>query len=479
MTQSFSNLNLAEPLAKAIAEMGYESMTPIQAQAIPVVLTGKDVMGAAQTGTGKTAAFSLPLLQRMLAHETSSTSPARHPVRALVLLPTRELADQVAQQIAQFAKYTKLRSTVVFGGMDMKPQTLELKKGVEVLVATPGRLLDHIEAKNAVLNQVEYVVLDEADRMLDIGFLPDLQRILSYLPKKRTTLLFSATFSPEIKRLAGSYLQDPVTIEVARPNETASTVEQRFYSATDDDKRLVLTKILRDRQIRQAFVFVNSKLGCSRLARTLEREGLRAAALHGDQSQDERLKALEAFKQGEVDLLVCTDVAARGLDIKDVPAVFNFDVPFNAEDYVHRIGRTGRAGASGLAVTLVANSDARQVSDIEKLIKKKIDVEQFELGDRPRSRFNDGNRERRERETRPAPMGRGREREDGQPDRRERYRPTPVSRDPFFDKPYEPSAAAPSAAWDAGKPAPARGAGAVKSRRKVAALFKPGSAAES
>ncbi|MFG5778090.1 DEAD/DEAH box helicase [Comamonas sp. J-3] len=472
MTNSFSNLHLAEPLAKAIAEMGYESMTPIQAQAIPVVLTGKDVMGAAQTGTGKTAAFSLPLLQRMMAHENSSASPARHPVRALVLLPTRELADQVAQQIAQFAKHTKLRSTVVFGGMDMKPQTIELKKGVEVLVATPGRLLDHIEAKNAVLNQVEYVVLDEADRMLDIGFLPDLQRILSYLPKKRTTLLFSATFSPEIKRLAGSYLQDPITIEVARPNETASTVEQRFFSASDDDKRRVLVKVLRDRQIRQAFVFVNSKLGCARLTRSLERDGLRAAALHGDKSQDERLKALEAFKQGEVDLLVCTDVAARGLDIKDVPAVFNFDVPFNAEDYVHRIGRTGRAGASGLAVTLVTGADARHVSDIEKLTKKKIDVEPFALEERSRGggdrdRYNDGHRERRD------TRSRDRSREEEPQDRRERYRPAPVSRDPFFDKPYEAKAAEP-AAWDASaKPVPARGAASTKARRKVAALFKP------
>ena len=486
MTNSFSNLHLAEPLAKAISEMGYASMTPIQAQAIPVVLTGKDVMGAAQTGTGKTAAFSLPLLQRMMVHENSSASPARHPVRALVLLPTRELADQVAQQIAQFAKHTKLRSTVVFGGMDMKPQTLALKKGVEILVATPGRLLDHIEAKTAVLNQVEYVVLDEADRMLDIGFLPDLQRILSYLPKKRTTLLFSATFSPEIKRLAGSYLQDPITIEVARPNETASTVEQRFYSASDDDKRRVLTKVLRDRQIRQAFVFVNSKLGCSRLARTLEREGLRAAALHGDKSQDERLKALEAFKQGEVDLLVCTDVAARGLDIKDVPAVFNFDVPFNAEDYVHRIGRTGRAGASGLAVTLVSHADARHVSDIEKLIKKKIEVEPFALEEHQRERLNDGNRERREREagreresSSREPRGRDRRARDEEPqDRRERYRPAPVSRDPFFDKPYEPKAAEP-AAWDASaKPAPTRGAASTKTRRKVAALFKPSPASE-
>jgi len=350
MTQSFSELELAEPLMRAIAGMGYETMTPIQAQAIPVVLQGRDVMGAAQTGTGKTAAFTLPLLQRMLTHENASMSPARHPVRALVLLPTRELAVQVADQVRQYAQFTNLRSTVVFGGMDMKPQTLELKKGVEVLVATPGRLLDHIEAKSAVLNQVEYVVLDEADRMLDIGFLPDLQRILSYLPKQRTTLLFSATFSPEIKRLANSYLQDPVTIEVARPNATASTVTQHFYSVADEDKRRALKQIIKQNSIKQAFVFVNSKLGCARLARSLEREGLKATALHGDKSQDERLKALDAFKKGEVDLLVCTDVAARGLDIKDVPAVFNFDIPFNAEDYIHRIGRTGRAGAEGLAV---------------------------------------------------------------------------------------------------------------------------------
>jgi superfamily II DNA/RNA helicase len=270
--------------------MGYESMTPIQEQAIPVVLSGRDVMGAAQTGTGKTAAFSLPLLQRMMKHENASTSPARHPVRALVLLPTRELADQVAQQVAAYAKFTDLRSTVVFGGMDMKPQTLELKKGVEVLVATPGRLLDHIEAKNVVLNQVEYVVLDEADRMLDIGFLPDLQRILSYLPKQRITLLFSATFSPEIKRLASSYLQNPITIEVARPNETASTVSQHFYSVSDDDKRRALRQLIKRHAITQAFVFVNSKLGCARLARTLERDGLNTTALHGDKSQDERLR---------------------------------------------------------------------------------------------------------------------------------------------------------------------------------------------
>jgi ATP-dependent RNA helicase RhlE len=479
MTASFSNLSLAPTLARAVAEMGYESMTPIQAQAIPVVLTGQDVMGAAQTGTGKTAAFSLPLLQRLLKHENASTSPARHPVRALVLLPTRELADQVAQQIKLYAKYTQLRSAVVFGGMDMKPQTAELKKGVEVLVATPGRLLDHIEAKTAVLNQVEYVVLDEADRMLDIGFLPDLQRILSYLPKQRTTLLFSATFSPEIKRLAGSYLQNPITIEVARPNETASTVEQRFYAAQDDDKRRVIRQVLNERGLQQAFIFTNSKLGCARLARSLERDGFKTGALHGDKSQDERLKALEAFKKGEVNLLVCTDVAARGLDIKDVPAVFNFDVPFNAEDYVHRIGRTGRAGASGLAVTLVAPSDNRLVGDIEKLIKKKIDVESIAVdGDRPsRGRYDgergrpEGDRERGRREHDPRDVL------DAPRDRRSGgFRPTPVPRDPFFDKPYEaPSVDAPPV-WESNRGTAPRSplSANIKPKRKVAALFKTG-----
>ena len=496
MTSSFSNLSLAPQLARAVAEMGYETMTPIQEQAIPVVLEGKDVMGAAQTGTGKTAAFSLPLLQRMMKHENASTSPARHPVRALVLLPTRELADQVAQQVKLYAKYTNLRSTVVFGGMDMKPQTAELKRGVEVLVATPGRLLDHIEAKNAVLNQVEYVVLDEADRMLDIGFLPDLQRILSYLPKKRITLLFSATFSPEIKRLASSYLQDPVTIEVARSNATASTVEQHFYSVSADDKRRALHQILKTRGMKQAFVFVNSKLGCARLARSLEREGLKTTALHGDKSQDERLKALDAFKTGEVDLLVCTDVAARGLDIKDVPAVFNFDVPFNAEDYVHRIGRTGRAGASGLAVSFVASSDQRLVADIEKLIKTKIDLEPMEFDeDQPRTeekfgeqgRINDGRRMYREQEgASEAPRGSFREGgSGGQGDRAERL-PRPERRDapprrqapprdPFFDQPYEAVNADAHPSWEAAAASmPARnGVSAnIKTRKKVAALFK-------
>ena len=493
---AFSQLQLAEPLARAVAELGYESMTPIQAQAIPVVLQGRDVMGAAQTGTGKTAAFTLPLLQRMLAHENASTSPARHPVRALVLLPTRELADQVAKAVKAYAKHTQLRCMVVFGGMDMKPQTLELKRGVEILVATPGRLLDHIEAKNAVLNQVEYVVLDEADRMLDIGFLPDLQRILSYLPKQRTTLLFSATFSPEIRRLANSYLQDPVTIEVARPNAAASTVEQHFYSVADEDKRHALHQVLRQRALKQAFVFVNSKLGCARLARSLEREGLKTTALHGDKSQDERLKALDAFKKGEVDLLVCTDVAARGLDIKDVPAVFNFDIPFNAEDYIHRIGRTGRAGASGLAVSFVSKSDGRLVADLEKLLKAKLVLEAIEFEEdapdiRKQGRINDGRRmyananeevpdEPGVAPRRPRQEGPGRDAPRAErPPRRDYARPNVASRDPFFDKPYEvPAEAAATPAWEPVTPRPTRSISAnIKPKRRVAALFKPETAA--
>jgi superfamily II DNA/RNA helicase len=456
----FDTLALDPKLLGAVADSGYTSMTPIQAKAIPIVLDGRDVMGAAQTGTGKTAAFTLPLLQRMLKHENASTSPARHPVRALVLAPTRELALQVADNVAKYAKRTLLRSTVVFGGVDMKPQTDELRRGVEVLIATPGRLLDHIEAKNCALHQVEYVVLDEADRMLDIGFLPDLQRILSYLPKQRQTLLFSATFSPEIRRLAQSYLQEPVTVEVAQRNATASTVEQHFFSITDDDKRRAVRQSLRQRSLSQAIVFVNSKLGAARLARAFERDGLKTAALHGDKSQDERLKSLAAFKRGEVELLVATDVAARGLDIADLPAVFNFDVPFNAEDYVHRIGRTGRAGASGLAITLVTRDDTRMVSDIEKLIKKKIEIEPFELDDeRPRR----------------APR-RERMRDDAnEPLPRETPRAAAPA-DPFFDRPYEAPDSQVPPDWEAAKPAPNVRSPNIRPKRKVAALLGGGKA---
>jgi ATP-dependent RNA helicase RhlE len=329
---------------------------------------------------------------------------------------------------------------------------------------------------------VEYVVLDEADRMLDIGFLPDLQRILSYLPKQRQTLLFSATFSPEIRRLAQSYLQDPVTVEVAQRNATASTVEQHFYSVSDDDKRRAVRQMLRTRELTQALVFVNSKLGAARLARSFERDGLKTAALHGDKSQDERLKALDAFKRGEVQLLVATDVAARGLDIADLPAVFNFDVPFNAEDYVHRIGRTGRAGASGLSVTLVTRDDTRQVGEIERLIKKKIEIEAFELDDdRPRrpprrSRDDDDDRPAERAADRPAERNPDRA-PDRAPDRPRRASAPAPAADPLFDQPYQATSDA-APAWEpaakAEAPGPKRLSPNIKPKRKVASLLGGG-----
>ena len=471
LPERFSDLALDARILRAVSDMGYEKLTPIQAKAIPLLLDGRDIMGAAQTGTGKTAAFSLPILQQLMPLASTSVSPARHPVRALMLAPTRELADQVYTNLKAYAKHTPLRCACVFGGMDMNPQKAELRTGVDLLVATPGRLLDHLEAKTVNLSQVQFVVLDEADRMLDIGFLPDLQRILGYLPKQRTTLLFSATFSPEIKRLAQSYLQNPLLVEVARPNATATNVEQRVYQVDEDDKRATLVQLLRDNPLPQVIVFVNSRLGAGRLTRALERDGIKASAMHGDKSQAERLTTLEAFKRGEIQALVATDVAARGLDIAELPGVVNYDVPFNAEDYVHRIGRTGRAGASGLAITLATTRDARALADIEKLIKRQFEKQtvSLERASRPR-RDADETRERRmPREPRAMTA-------EGQTPAPAAPRAGRSSRhDPWFDKPYEadPNAQPP---WDATSPMPAasgvRSASpSIRPRRKIAALL--------
>ena len=372
----FTDFGLAAPILRAITEMGYETPTPIQAGAIPIVLQGKDVMGAAQTGTGKTAGFGLPALQLIMPHANTSPSPARHPTRVLVLAPTRELADQIYSNMRDYSKYAGLRCVAVFGGVDIKPQTLELRKGCEVLIATPGRLLDHVEQKTANLSQVQMLILDEADRMLDMGFLPDIQRIINMLPAKRQNLLFSATFSTEIRKLSKSIMNDPILIEVARANATAENVTQRVLKVPSSDaKKLALANWLREHKPAQAIIFCNSKIGCSRLSRLLAKDGFSADAIHGDKSQLERLATLEAFKAGTLSLLVATDVAARGLDVADLPVVLNFDLPFAAEDYVHRIGRTGRAGASGVAVSLMAPGDERLLADIEKLIKKKITIE--------------------------------------------------------------------------------------------------------
>ncbi|AOK30257.1 MULTISPECIES: DEAD/DEAH box helicase [Burkholderia] len=434
---TFDQFGLAAEILRAIAEQGYTTPTPIQAKAIPVVLSGRDVMGAAQTGTGKTASFSLPIIQRLLPQANTSASPARHPVRALILTPTRELADQVAANVHAYAKHTPLRSAVVFGGVDMNPQMAELRRGVEILIATPGRLLDHVQQKTANLGQVQILVLDEADRMLDMGFLPDLQRILNLLPDARQTLLFSATFSPEIKKLAATYLRDPQTIEVARSNATAATVTQIVYDVAEGDKQAAVVKLIRDRGLKQVIVFCNSKLGASRLARQIERDGIVAAAIHGDRSQSERMQALDAFKRGEIEALVATDVAARGLDIAELPAVINFDLPFNAEDYVHRIGRTGRAGASGDALSLCSPNERKQLADIEKLIKRTLPLEMLAL-DLPRHRHDEhrgggGRRERDERRGGPIGVRRVAGGERAYHPRRE----API--DEFFLKPYEPS----------------------------------------
>ncbi|MDE2429636.1 MAG: DEAD/DEAH box helicase, partial [Burkholderiales bacterium] len=368
----FEDFGLSPDILRALSDQGYVHPTPIQSQAIPVVLQGRDVMGAAQTGTGKTAGFSLPIIQRLLAHANTSASPARHPVRALILTPTRELADQVADNVKAYSRHTPLRSTVVFGGVDMTPQTAILRSGVEIVIATPGRLLDHVQQKSINLSQTQILVMDEADRMLDMGFLPDLQRIINLLPKQRQNLMFSATFSPEIKKLASSFLTNPETIEVARSNATADNVTQILYKVSDDEKRDAVSFIIRERGLKQVIVFSNTKIGASRLAVHLVKQGVKASAIHGDKSQAERMAALDAFKRGEVEVLVATDVAARGLDIAELPCVINFDLPYNAEDYVHRIGRTGRAGAKGDAISLHTDQDERLLADIEKLIKQKI-----------------------------------------------------------------------------------------------------------
>ena len=377
-TANFADFQLDPKILKAVADQGYTQATPIQAKAIPVVLEGKDVMGAAQTGTGKTAAFILPIIQKLLPNANASTSPARHPIRALILTPTRELSDQVADNASLYAKHTDLRTAVVFGGVDIKPQAMHLRAGVEILIATPGRLLDHLGSKTADLSQVQILVLDEADRMLDMGFLPDLQRIINLIPAQRQTLLFSATFSPEIKKLAQTYLRNPVTIEVARQNAAADTVKQVVHFVKSENKRAAIVTILQNRvkagHTKQCIIFTNSRLGCARLAIALERDGIKAAAIHGDKSQSERMLTLEAFKSGAIDALVATDVAARGLDIPDMPCVINHELPFSAEDFIHRIGRTGRAGSSGDAIALVDDSEKRLLEDIEKLMKRKLPI---------------------------------------------------------------------------------------------------------
>jgi ATP-dependent RNA helicase RhlE len=365
----FSTLGLRAELCRAVSAHGYDAPTPIQQQAIPVILAGKDVLAAAQTGTGKTAGFALPMLQRLAASE----QPARpKSVRALVLTPTRELAAQVGQNVKDYGSGLRLRSAVIFGGVGINPQTNALARGLDVLVATPGRLLDHLQQGNCRLDQVEILVLDEADRMLDMGFIRDIRRILALLPKQRQTLLFSATFSADIRALASQFLHQPVEIDVSPRNSTVSQITQVAYAVDKGRKRELLSWLVGSNNWQQVLVFARTKHGANRLAEQLDSDGLKSAAIHGNKSQGARTRALEGFKNGDVRVLVATDIAARGIDIDQLPLVVNHDLPDVPHDYVHRIGRTGRAGRDGQAISLVAPDEIGLLRSIERLVNQRI-----------------------------------------------------------------------------------------------------------
>ncbi len=372
---SFTSLGLSDAIVRAVTEAGYTTPTPIQQQAIPAVLQGGDLLAGAQTGTGKTAGFTLPILHRLSSDArgaalTSNNSP--RPIRALILTPTRELAAQVEESVRIYGKYTKLNSTVIFGGVGINPQIKQLKHGVDILVATPGRLLDHMEQRTVNLDQVEILILDEADRMLDMGFIRDIRKVLAALPAKRQNLLFSATFSDDIKALADGLLNKPATIEVARRNSTVEIIAQKIHPVDRDKKHPMLSYLIKTNNWSQVLVFTRTKHGANKLVDQLGADGIGAMAIHGNKSQSARTRALSDFKDGTLQVLVATDIAARGIDIDQLPHVVNYDLPNVPEDYVHRIGRTGRAGATGEAVSLVCVDEHDMLKDIEKLIKQTL-----------------------------------------------------------------------------------------------------------
>jgi ATP-dependent RNA helicase RhlE len=384
LSSSFSSLGLADALVRAVADEGYADATPIQAQAIPLILAGRDVLAAAQTGTGKTAAFTLPLLQLLSSRHRQRPRPTT--VRALILTPTRELAAQVESAVRTYGRHLKLSSTLVYGGVGIRPQIDALKRGIDVLVATPGRLLDHLGQRTVDLSAVEILVLDEADRMLDMGFIHDIRRVLAAVPRTRQSLLFSATFSDEIRALARGLLMDPATVEVARRNQESALVTQVVHPVARERKRELLRDLIVAGDWKQVLVFTRTKHAANRLAEQLEKDGLAAAAIHGNKSQGARTRALAAFKDGSVRVLVATDIAARGLDIEQLPHVVNFELPNVPEDYVHRIGRTGRAGTPGRAVSLVCADEHAYLRDIERLLNKRLPrqvVPGFEAGTPP------------------------------------------------------------------------------------------------
>ncbi|MBA5636018.1 DEAD/DEAH box helicase [Duganella sp. LX20W] len=372
---SFSKLGLSDAIVRAVTETGYTTPTPIQAQAIPAVLNGGDLLAGAQTGTGKTAGFTLPVLHRLSTDANGAAmtgKSSQRPIRALILTPTRELAAQVEESVRVYGKYTKLNSTVIFGGVGINPQIKQLKHGVDILVATPGRLLDHMEQRTVDLSKIEILILDEADRMLDMGFIRDIRKVLAALPPKRQNLLFSATFSDEIKALADGLLNKPATIEVARRNSTVEVIAQKIHPVDRDKKHPMLAHLIKSNNWHQVLVFTRTKHGANKLVEQLGNDGIGAMAIHGNKSQSARTKALSEFKDNKLQVLVATDIAARGIDIDQLPHVVNYDLPNIPEDYVHRIGRTGRAGATGEAVSLVCVDEHDMLKDIEKLIKQTL-----------------------------------------------------------------------------------------------------------
>ncbi len=369
---SFSSLGLLPELLHAVRDRGYETPTPVQTRAIPQILERRDLLAGAQTGTGKTAGFVLPILQLLAPQASTSASPARHPLRCLILTPTRELAMQVEESVRLYGKHLPLRSTTVFGGVNINPQIKALRAGVEILVATPGRFLDLHQQGHLNLGQVEFLVLDEADRMLDMGFIRDIRRILALLPVRRQNMLFSATFSDEIRQLAGGLLHDPVSVDVAPRNSATELVQHRVHPVDRERKRALLSHLIRTQHLEQVLVFTRTKHGANRLSQQLELDGISASAIHGNKSQPQRIKALADFKEGRVQVLVATDIASRGLDISQLPHVVNYELPQVAEDYVHRIGRTGRAGTEGVALSLVCVDEAGLLRDIERLLKRTL-----------------------------------------------------------------------------------------------------------
>lgn len=460
---SFDQLGLTQELLKALADLGYTEPTPIQVKVIPPIISGRDIMGSAETGTGKTAGFTLPMLYRLQPHANSSTSPAKHPTRALILAPTRELATQIYESVRGYSKYLQLRSAVIYGGVSIDAQIKELQAGVEILVATPGRLLDHVDQRTVNLSKIEIIILDEADRMLDMGFLPDIKRILALLPAQRQSLIFSATFNDEIRKLADKLLKQPLLVEVAKRNAINESIAHVVHMVSTKHKFDLLLRLLEQADSNPILIFVRTKQGVDYLVKQLLQSEILVSAIHGDKNQQQRTQALSDFKEGKIKALVATDIAARGLDIENLNCVINFELPTTPEDYIHRIGRTGRAGCKGNAISLVSSTEKELLINIEKLLGAKLEIKDIPgfvgvdaCDNRPSNSVSQLPNRKKERQPQSSPY----------PKKRKNTPPV----DPIFTQPYVP----PSILAD--KKSVAEGVttkGFKSSKKVIPALFAP------